>query len=80
MNETSGVGENGDGMIGRRMAKGAAWMLAARFFDRITGLISISILARLLNPSDFGLLALAWAVIGLIRMLSAFGPRPALPQ
>ena len=72
------MGENGDGMIGRRMAKGAAWMLAARFFDRITGLISISILARLLNPSDFGLLALAWAVIGLIRMLSAFGPGAAL--
>ena len=76
--EDSRSDEEGIGTIRRRMATGTAWMLAARVFDRLIGLLSISILARLLDPSDFGLLALAWVAIGLIRMLSAFGPGAAV--
>lgn len=48
-------------------------MIAARVGDRLIGILSLSILARLLEPSDFGLLALAWTSIALIQMFGAFG-------
>jgi O-antigen/teichoic acid export membrane protein len=58
---------------GDRIAKGAAWMIGARLADRAIGLVGTVILARLLTPADFGLVAMATAVIGLIELASAFG-------
>lgn len=48
-------------------------MIAARLADRSIGLVGTVILARLLTPADFGLVAMATAVIGLIELASAFG-------
>ena len=45
----------------RRIAVGAAWTLASRLAVRFVGIVSIVILARLLNPADFGLVAMATA-------------------
>lgn len=45
--------------INRGMAKGAAWMIAMRLSIRFLGIISTIILARILVPEDFGLIALA---------------------
>lgn len=56
-----------------RVAKGAAWMLAARALDRGLGLISTLILVRLLVPDDFGIIAMAMSVIGLLGLLRSFG-------
>lgn len=56
--------------LGRRMAKGAVWMILLRFAVRGTGLVSIIILARLLVPEDFGLLALAAMMVGWIEAMS----------
>jgi O-antigen/teichoic acid export membrane protein len=58
---------------GGKVARGAAWMIAARLTDRMVGFVSTLILARLLTPTDFGLVAMAMAVIGLIELASAFG-------
>jgi PST family polysaccharide transporter len=58
--------------IGREMAKGAAWMVGMRLAVRGIGLISTVILARLLRPEDFGLVALASAFVGMIDVLSNF--------
>ncbi len=52
------------------MARGAAWMVAMRWSLRAVGLINIAILARLLTPEDFGLIAMAMVVYGLFEMLS----------
>ena len=44
----------------------ALWVLGWRWTDRLFGLISTIILARLLLPSDFGVIVLASVVIGFI--------------
>lgn len=58
---------------GGTIARGAAWMVGARLADRLVGFVSTLLLARLLTPADFGLVAMAMAVIGLIELASAFG-------
>lgn len=58
--------------INQKMAKGMAWMVAARLADRGVGLISTIILARLLMPGDFGLVAMATAIGGMLDLLGAF--------
>lgn len=66
--------------IGQRMAGGALWMIFVRVIDRILGLGSIVILARLLVPADFGLVAMATALLALLELLSTFGVDVALIQ
>lgn len=62
------------------MARGAFWLVVARFSMRFLGLLSTLVLTRLLTPADFGLIAMAMFVIGLLESLSAFGIAPALIQ
>ena len=52
-----------------KVARGAAWMVVARLCDRTLGLVSIVILARLLLPEDFGIVAMAMSVIALLNLL-----------
>lgn len=59
-------------MLKGKIARGAAWMLLFRVLDRSLGLISTFILARLLLPADFGVVAMAMSVIALIELASAF--------
>ncbi|MCS6779977.1 MAG: oligosaccharide flippase family protein [Geminicoccaceae bacterium] len=54
------------------MAAGAAWMVALRFASRFLGVASMLVLARLLTPEDFGLVALATTVAALIDIASEF--------
>lgn len=68
------------GHIGTRVARGAAWMVSLRFADRILGFGSTLILARLLIPEDFGLVALATALTGALAAFSEFGFDLALIQ
>ena len=49
---------------------GALWMIAMRWMMRLFGLASTIILARLLTPTDFGIVALALIVFGLLEVLS----------
>jgi len=55
------------------MERGAAWNVLFRAADRGIGLVSTVILARLLIPADFGLVALATSLIGLLTLLGDFG-------
>src|SRR5690349_11345593 len=50
-----------------------AWMLGFRMFDRVAGIVSMLILARLLMPEHFGIVALASGVVGFIELLSSLG-------
>ena len=47
--------------------------LAARQSERLFGVVSIAILARLLTPADFGLVAMAASITVIAEVLSAFG-------
>jgi O-antigen/teichoic acid export membrane protein len=55
-------------------------MVLFRLFDRAVGVISTSLLARLLVPADFGLVAMAMSVIALIDLATSFGFEVALIQ
>lgn len=64
--------------LGRRAVTGAGWILAWRMLTRGLGFISTLVLARLLVPNDFGLVAMATAFAGAIDSLSQFAVEDAL--
>lgn len=55
--------------IGEHIARGAAWMVAMRWLMRAIGLINTVILARVLTPDDFGIVAMSAVVVELLMML-----------
>ena len=59
--------------LGQRMAKGSILMVLLRFFSLSIGLVSTAILARLLVPEDFGLVALAFALLAGLETLGLGG-------
>lgn len=66
--------------LNRKMAKGASWLILFRLLDRGIGFVSTLILARLLMPADFGLIAMAMSILALVAMLSTFSFDIALIQ
>jgi lipopolysaccharide exporter len=67
-------------VTGHQIAKGAAWMMGFKLLDKSIGLISTLVLARVLTPADFGLVAMAMAVVALLQLMGAFGFDTALIQ
>ena len=63
-----------------KLIKGVAWIGAARVLVNSLGLISTVVLARLLMPADFGLIAIATAVIGIVGVITEFSLYKALVQ
>jgi lipopolysaccharide exporter len=64
--------------IGQRMARGAGWMVLFRLIDRAIALASTLILARLLVPADFGIVAIASSVLALLEVFTMLGLDVAL--
>lgn len=64
--------------VSQRAAAGAGWIIAWRLATRNIGLLSTLILVRLLQPGDFGLVALATGFISSVDALSAIGVQDAL--
>lgn len=62
------------------VAKGAMFTVAMRLSDRVLGLASTIILARLLVPADFGIIAMASLVIGFADAFLDLGVNVALIQ
>ena len=60
--------------------KGTKWYAAMRWSIRGLGFISAAILARLLIPEDFGLVAIALVIFGFIEMIFESGAKWALLQ
>lgn len=58
--------------IDKKIASGAAWMVAFKLIDRGLGLASTVVLVRLLVPADFGLVAMATVIIAALQLLIAF--------
>lgn len=58
--------------LDRKIAVGAAWMVAFKLIDRSIGLLSTIVLARVLAPEDFGLVAMAMVLIGALELLISF--------
>ncbi|MEI7613073.1 MAG: lipopolysaccharide biosynthesis protein [Betaproteobacteria bacterium] len=64
----------------RRTLSGVIWNLLRVLGQTLLGLVSGIVLARLLSPEDFGLLALALVFIGIAEMISSVGMEPAIVQ
>lgn len=61
-----------------QMVTGTIWMVSMRWVIRFMGIISVSILARLLDKEDFGLVAMATAVSALPMVFLDLGLDMAL--
>jgi O-antigen/teichoic acid export membrane protein len=66
--------------IHAKIYTGSAWMVLTRLAVKSLGLISSVVLARLLLPEDFGLVAIAMAIYALVELFGAFGFGDALIQ
>lgn len=64
---------NRSGSIYGHMIRGSAWALLMRWGMRSIGIVSIMVLARLLTPEDFGIVAMNAATIGMIHVFSDMG-------
>ena len=64
--------------LSRRTAVGAGWLVAFRMFTRTLGVISTLVLARVLVPADFGLVAMATTFSAAVDSLSQIGVQDAL--
>ncbi len=69
-----------DSNLATRLTFGAIWTLIMRWSVRALGFISTLILARLLTPEDFGIVAMATVVAGLANVLFEFGVATVLIQ
>ena len=64
--------------LGARTLRGTAWAYGSYIGGQVLVLVSTAILARLLSPADFGLVALALVFILLLDTISDLGLSPAL--
>lgn len=60
--------------------RGAVLTVSMRWTDRLIGFLSTLILARLLAPDDFGIIAMASVVVGLVDAFLGLGVHVALIQ
>jgi lipopolysaccharide exporter len=58
--------------LNSKIAKGAAWMVALKASMKVIGLLSTIFLARLLDPEDFGLIAIIMALFAMIEIFGNF--------
>src|SRR5918997_5502151 len=56
-----------------RAIRGVPWTLLAYASSKLVTVATTLVLARLLAPSDFGLVALAWVALGLVGVLRDLG-------
>jgi len=69
-----------DSSLSKKVSKGALWVTAASICARGLNVISAIILARLLAPEDFGLMAIAMSVIAFSQGTTSTGFESALIQ
>lgn len=61
-----------------KLIVGAMWSVGTRWSIKAIGFLNTVIMARLLMPSDYGIVAMAMLVVGLIEALLDFGATTAL--
>ncbi|MEN7342388.1 MAG: lipopolysaccharide biosynthesis protein [Pseudomonadota bacterium] len=64
----------------KKMAIGAGWMTLFTMAHRFLGLISTVILARLLIPQDFGIIAMSMSLIAAVELLTGLSLHVVLVQ
>lgn len=68
------------GDLGRKFSRSATWVFAEQWTSKFVSIALFAVLARILNPSDFGLVALATSVIAIVQVFVNSGFSKALIQ
>jgi O-antigen/teichoic acid export membrane protein len=63
-----------------KTVKGIAWSMVDQVFNLVTTLLITVFLARLIEPSEFGLLAMVTVMVGFLQIFRDFGLGAALIQ
>ncbi len=69
---------DGEGGVGGRVARGAAWIAGGYFGLRVIGLANTLIVARILAPDDFGVVAIGVTLMQLLQNFSDIGVAQAV--
>ncbi len=64
--------------LGKKVVRGSIWMIGLRWSMRLLGFVNTIILARLLTPDDFGLIAMTVLATGFVMALTEAGSAQAL--
>jgi O-antigen/teichoic acid export membrane protein len=72
------IGADQGGSLAARTIKGAGWLMGWRLASRLLGISNTVVLVRLLSPSDFGLVALAFSFSLALDSISYLGVSDAL--
>lgn len=64
--------------MAKKVVAGSIWMIGLRWSMRLVGFLSTVILARLLTPDDFGLIAMGFIAAGFVTALTEAGSYMAL--
>ena len=67
-----------DPPLQKHLLRGSLWAIALRWAVRAIGLVSTVILARLLTPADYGIVAIAMLIVGTVETFSNTGQHAAL--
>ncbi|MFZ3125778.1 MAG: oligosaccharide flippase family protein [Acidovorax sp.] len=62
----------------RALVRGALWTLGTRWVIKAVGFINTVIMARLVLPADYGIVAMAMLVVGLVQAMTDLGVATAL--
>lgn len=62
----------------KALLKGAFWTLASRWSVRLLGFVNTMVMARLIRPEDYGIVAMAMLVVGLVQTLLDTGTGTAI--
>ena len=76
----AGALPGGAGSLARVAASGTKWMGLSQAGRVIAQLLGMVILARLLSPSDYGVVAMAWLVIAFAGIFQNFGTKATVIQ
>jgi len=64
----------------KQLVSGIAYTAVAKYAGMAVSLVVVAVLARLLSPSDFGVVAIATVIISFFSVFSDFGFEPAIIQ
>lgn len=70
---TSNLSASETKAMDRTLMRGLAWTGAVKWLSQVLSWLSTIVVARLLVPEDYGLVAMAMAVLGLITLFNEFG-------
>ena len=66
--------------LARKTSRGVAVTVTGLWTKTLIQLASTMVLARLLDPSDFGLIAMVMAIVGVVDLIRDFGLTAAIMQ